>query len=146
MVSCVQWISSLGGAATGMTLFVRALCRLWRGHRSGDRSESHSSEGPARCHTTKEASSNGSERSGLLMSRPPNSAYAAVHGSTSSPRTVALKPVRSEHVEGRERIMCRPHQLPLNHRFVFSHGYCPDCVAYFDERMAAYIRRPSGGH
>ncbi len=29
-------------------------------------------------------------------------------------------------------------QLPLSHRFVFSHGYCPDCVAHFDERMAAY--------
>jgi hypothetical protein len=29
-------------------------------------------------------------------------------------------------------------RLPLNHRFVFSHGYCPDCVAHFDERMAAY--------
>jgi hypothetical protein len=29
-------------------------------------------------------------------------------------------------------------QLPLSHGFVFSHGYCPDCVAHFDERMAAY--------
>jgi hypothetical protein len=29
-------------------------------------------------------------------------------------------------------------QLPLNHRFVFTHGYCPDCVAHFDERLAAY--------
>ncbi|HKO30742.1 MAG TPA: hypothetical protein VJU54_06365 [Nitrospiraceae bacterium] len=29
-------------------------------------------------------------------------------------------------------------QLPLSHRFVFSHGYCPECVAHFDERMAAY--------
>ena len=29
-------------------------------------------------------------------------------------------------------------QLPLNHRFVFTHGYCPECVAHFDERMAAY--------
>lgn len=29
-------------------------------------------------------------------------------------------------------------RLPLSHRFVFSHGYCPDCVAHFDERMAAY--------
>ena len=29
-------------------------------------------------------------------------------------------------------------QLPPNHRFVFTHGYCPDCVAHFDERMAAY--------
>jgi hypothetical protein len=29
-------------------------------------------------------------------------------------------------------------QVPLSHRFVFSHGYCPDCVAHFDERMAAY--------
>jgi hypothetical protein len=28
--------------------------------------------------------------------------------------------------------------LPLGHRFVFSHGYCPDCVAHYDERMAAY--------
>ena len=32
----------------------------------------------------------------------------------------------------------RRRQLPLSHRFVFSHGYCPDCVAQFDERMAAY--------
>lgn len=32
-------------------------------------------------------------------------------------------------------------QLPLGHRFVFSHGYCPDCVAHFDERMAAYRSR-----
>ena len=29
-------------------------------------------------------------------------------------------------------------QLPRSHRFVFSHGYCPDCIAHFDERMAAY--------
>jgi hypothetical protein len=29
-------------------------------------------------------------------------------------------------------------QLPPSHGFVFSHGYCPDCVAHFDERMAAY--------
>jgi hypothetical protein len=32
----------------------------------------------------------------------------------------------------------RQLQLPLGHRIVFSHGYCPDCVAHFDERMAAY--------
>jgi hypothetical protein len=31
-------------------------------------------------------------------------------------------------------------QLPLSHRFVFTHGYCPECVAHFDERMAAYRR------
>ena len=36
----------------------------------------------------------------------------------------------------------RSRQLPLSHRFVYSHGYCPDCVAHFDERMAAY-RRPT---
>src|SRR5580765_1575554 len=29
-------------------------------------------------------------------------------------------------------------QVPFSHRFVFSHGYCPDCVAHFDERMVAY--------
>ena len=29
-------------------------------------------------------------------------------------------------------------QLPLSHGFVFTHGYCPECVAHFDERMAAY--------
>ena len=34
----------------------------------------------------------------------------------------------------------RSRQLPLSHRFVFSHGYCPDCVAHFNERMAAYRR------
>ena len=32
----------------------------------------------------------------------------------------------------------RSRQLPLSHRFVFSHGYCPDCVAHYDERMVAY--------
>ena len=32
-------------------------------------------------------------------------------------------------------------QLSLSHRFVFSHGYCPDCVAHFDERLAAYRSR-----
>ena len=32
----------------------------------------------------------------------------------------------------------KSRQLPLSHRFVYSHGYCPDCVAHFDERMAAY--------
>jgi len=34
----------------------------------------------------------------------------------------------------------RSRQLPLSHRFVFNHGYCPDCVANFEERMAAYRR------
>jgi hypothetical protein len=29
-------------------------------------------------------------------------------------------------------------QLPLSHRFGFSHGYCPACVAHYDERLAAY--------
>jgi hypothetical protein len=29
-------------------------------------------------------------------------------------------------------------KLPSNHGFVFSHGYCPDCVAHYDERLAAY--------
>jgi hypothetical protein len=29
-------------------------------------------------------------------------------------------------------------KLPLSHGFVFSHGYCPDCVAQYDERLAAY--------
>lgn len=32
----------------------------------------------------------------------------------------------------------RSRQLPLSHRVVFTHGYCPDCVANFEERMAAY--------
>ena len=35
----------------------------------------------------------------------------------------------------------KSRQVPLSHRFVFSHGYCPDCVAHFDERMAAYRSR-----
>ena len=35
-------------------------------------------------------------------------------------------------------------QLPLSHRFVFTHGYCPDCVAHFEERMAAYHRTTAG--
>jgi hypothetical protein len=29
-------------------------------------------------------------------------------------------------------------KLTLRHGFVFSHGYCPDCVAHYDERLAAY--------
>ena len=29
-------------------------------------------------------------------------------------------------------------KLPLSHGFVFSHGYCPECVAHYDERLAAY--------
>lgn len=29
-------------------------------------------------------------------------------------------------------------QLPLSHEFVFTHGYCPDCVAHYYERMATY--------
>ena len=45
-----------------------------------------------------------------LLSRPPNSAYATVHGSTSSPRTVTLKPVRPEPVEGQGCTICWPHQ------------------------------------
>jgi len=32
-------------------------------------------------------------------------------------------------------------QLPLNHSFSFTHGYCPDCIAHLDERMAAYRPR-----
>jgi hypothetical protein len=32
----------------------------------------------------------------------------------------------------------KSRQLPVSHGFVFSHGYCPDCAAHFDERMAAY--------
>ena len=26
-------------------------------------------------------------------------------------------------------------KLPLSHGFVFSHGYCPDCVAQYNERL-----------
>jgi len=33
-------------------------------------------------------------------------------------------------------------KLPLNHGFVFTHGYCPDCVAQYDERLAAYRSNP----
>jgi len=29
-------------------------------------------------------------------------------------------------------------QLPLSHGFVFTHSYCPDCVAHYYERMATY--------
>jgi hypothetical protein len=29
-------------------------------------------------------------------------------------------------------------QWPLSHEFLFTHGYCPGCVARFDERMSAY--------
>ena len=32
--------------------------------------------------------------------------------------------------------------VPLGQRLVFSHGYCPDCVAHYDERMAAYRPTP----
>jgi hypothetical protein len=33
-------------------------------------------------------------------------------------------------------------QLPLSHEFVFTHGYCPDCVTHYHERMSVY-RLPS---
>lgn len=33
-------------------------------------------------------------------------------------------------------------KLPLSHGFVFSHGYCPDCVAHYDERLAVYRSTP----
>jgi hypothetical protein len=33
-------------------------------------------------------------------------------------------------------------QLPLSQGFEFSHGYCPDCVAQYDERLAAYRSTP----
>jgi len=46
----------------------------------------------------------------VLLSLPANSAYAAVHGSTGSPRTVALEPVRPECVEGGERTIWWPHR------------------------------------
>jgi hypothetical protein len=36
-------------------------------------------------------------------------------------------------------------QLPLSYGFTFSHGYCPDCVAHFNERMAAYRPTPVWG-
>jgi hypothetical protein len=29
-------------------------------------------------------------------------------------------------------------QLPLSYEFVFTHGYCLDCIAHFNERMEAY--------
>ena len=32
----------------------------------------------------------------------------------------------------------KSRRLPLSHRFIYSHGYCPDCVAHFEERMKAY--------
>jgi len=32
----------------------------------------------------------------------------------------------------------RHRQLPLIHPFVFRHGFCPECVAHYEERMAAY--------
>ncbi len=32
--------------------------------------------------------------------------------------------------------------VPLGQRLVFSHGYCPDCIAHYDERMAAYRPTP----
>jgi hypothetical protein len=33
-------------------------------------------------------------------------------------------------------------KLPSSHGFIFSHGYCPDCVAHYDERLAAYRSTP----
>lgn len=35
-------------------------------------------------------------------------------------------------------IYANSRQLPLDHEFVFSHGYCSDCAAHYDERMAVY--------
>ncbi|MEO5863743.1 MAG: hypothetical protein ABIQ79_01730 [Nitrospiraceae bacterium] len=36
----------------------------------------------------------------------------------------------------------RSRKLPSNHGFVFSHGYCHDCLAHYDERLAAYRSNP----
>jgi len=36
-------------------------------------------------------------------------------------------------------------QLPLTHGFLFSYGYCPDCVTHVDERMANQRPRPVWG-
>ena len=33
-------------------------------------------------------------------------------------------------------------KLPSSHGFVFSHGFCRDCVAHYNERMAAYRSTP----
>ena len=33
-------------------------------------------------------------------------------------------------------------KLRFSHGFVFSHGYCPDCVAQYNERLAAYRSKP----
>lgn len=32
----------------------------------------------------------------------------------------------------------RSRQLPLSYRYVFSHGYCPDCVAHYEERLVVH--------
>ncbi|MDH4188201.1 MAG: hypothetical protein OEV08_14515, partial [Nitrospira sp.] len=45
-----------------------------------------------------------------LLSPAANSAYAAVHSSTGSPRPVALEPVRPECVERREYTIWWPHR------------------------------------
>jgi hypothetical protein len=29
-------------------------------------------------------------------------------------------------------------QLSFSQEFVFTHGYCPDCVTHYQERMSAY--------
>jgi hypothetical protein len=36
-------------------------------------------------------------------------------------------------------------KLPLSRGFLFSHGYCPDCVAHFDERTADHHPIPVWG-
>lgn len=37
-------------------------------------------------------------------------------------------------------------QLPRSHGFLFTHGYCPDCVAHYDERLAVYRPTAVWGH
>jgi len=34
----------------------------------------------------------------------------------------------------------RSRQLPLSHRFIFSHGFCPECLVHYEGRMAVYRR------
>jgi len=128
-----------------------AMCRLWRGHRPSDRSESHTAKGPAICQTTEEASSIGLHGSGLLMAdmwgihreSGPRLEEGAVDDFV--PICCFFFKVRDDKnmevgkgpwVDLNTYALSR--QLPLSHGFVFTHGYCPDCVAHFDERMAAY--------
>jgi hypothetical protein len=99
------------------------------------------------CQPTKEASSNGSQGPGLLMAGMWVIQQGLREGVMDDfvPICCLCFKVRDDKsLEAGKgpwvhlSTYALSRQLPLSHGFVFTHGYCPDCVAHFDERMAAY--------